>query len=110
MLCHSQPNADMAALYTTRNVSPNDHDMQRAQGLHTPVCSGSDMPILHVELIIVLRAQHARAREATAYLNALHSVSFDFLLQCETLSFASSFILLMQGCRSLQCWPTCHPT
>ena len=56
---NSQLNADLEAAYTTLILSLNDCGMQRAQSLYTPVCAGSDMSILHVELIIVLRAQHA---------------------------------------------------
>ena len=37
-----------------------------------PVGACPDVAILHVKFIVVLRAQHARSREAAANLNALH--------------------------------------
>jgi hypothetical protein len=37
----------------------------------TPVCPGSHFTIIHVELVIMLAAQHARPFKAAANLNAL---------------------------------------
>lgn len=41
----------------------------------SPVCPGSDLSISHVELVVVITAQHARALKATANLKSLHNTS-----------------------------------